>query len=66
MTQNVHAQHNDTRVTELRQKYGKSADMKVDELQDRARKAGISNPSGKNKEELLMALSRRGGGSKKR
>jgi hypothetical protein len=66
MTQNVHAQHNDTRVEELRQKYGKSADMKVDELQDRARKAGISNPSGKNKEELLMALSRQGGGSKRR
>jgi hypothetical protein len=66
MTQNVHAQHNDTRVQGLRQKYGKLADMKVADLQDRARQAGINNPYGKNKEELLMALSRRGGGSKKR
>jgi hypothetical protein len=56
MTQNVHAQHGDSRVQELRMKYGSKADMKVEDLRMKAKQAGISNPSEKRKEELLQAL----------
>jgi hypothetical protein len=66
MTQNVHAQHGDTRVEELRQKYGDLADLKVDELQKRAKEAGIDHPSEKRKEELLQALSQHSGGGRRR
>lgn len=65
MTQNVHAQHGDTRVEELRQKYGSMADMKVEDLRAQAKQAGISNPSEKRKEELLQALSSQRGGKRR-
>jgi hypothetical protein len=66
MGQNVHAQHGDTRVEELRQKYGDKADMKVEELRTQAKQAGIDHPSEKRKEELLQALSSQRGGRKRR
>jgi dihydroxyacetone kinase-like predicted kinase len=65
MTQNVHAQHDDTRVEELRQKYGNLADMKVEDLRMQAKQAGIDRPSEKRKEELLQALSSQRGGKRR-
>jgi hypothetical protein len=56
MTQNVHAQHGDSRVQQLEKKYGNKANMKVEDLRAQAKRAGISNPSEKRKEELLQAL----------
>lgn len=65
MTQNVHAQHGDSRVEELRTKYGNMASMKVEDLRAQAKRAGISNPSEKRKEELLQALSGHRGGKRR-
>jgi dihydroxyacetone kinase-like predicted kinase len=66
MTQNVHAQHGDSRIEELRQKYGDMAGMKVEDLRDKAKQAGIDRTSEKRKEELLQALSNQRGGGKRR
>jgi hypothetical protein len=60
-TSNTQAQHGDVRVEQLKQKYGDMAELTVDELQERARKQGISNPSSMRKEELLQAISQSGG-----
>lgn len=60
---NVHAQHGDIRVEELKQKYGDLAELTVDQLQERAREKGVKSPSGMNKEELLQAISGGGGSS---
>jgi hypothetical protein len=56
MAENPQAQHGDRRVEELREKYGDLADLKVDELRERAREAGIPRTSEMKKEELLEAL----------
>lgn len=56
MADNTQAQHGDRRVEELREKYGDLADLKVDELRERAREAGIPRTSEMKKEELLEAL----------
>jgi hypothetical protein len=66
MTKNVHAQHGDSRVEELRQKYGDMAGMKVEDLRMQAKEAGIDRPSEKRKEELLQALNGQRGGGKRR
>jgi hypothetical protein len=57
---NAQAEHGDTRVEELRKKYGDLADLKVDELRERAREAGVPHPSEMKKEELLEALQHAG------
>jgi dihydroxyacetone kinase-like predicted kinase len=65
MTQNVHAQHGDVRIEQLKQKYGNMAAMKVEDLRAQAKRAGVSNPSEKRKEELLKALSSQRGGKRR-
>lgn len=56
---NPHAEHDDQRVRELRDKYGDLANLTVDELQERARQQGVKSPSGLRKEELLQQLTSR-------
>lgn len=53
---NVHAQHGDARVEQLKQKYGDLAERTVEELRELAMQRGVKRPSGKNKEELLQEL----------
>jgi hypothetical protein len=54
--ENVHAEHGDRRVEELREKYGDLANLTVGELQQRAQQQGIEHPSELRKEEHLEAL----------
>jgi dihydroxyacetone kinase-like predicted kinase len=66
MRQNVHAKHGDSRIEQLRRKYGNMAEMKVDDLRQQARKVGIEHTSEKRKEELLKALSSQHGGGRRK
>ena len=59
---NTLAQHGDSRIEAQREKYGDLAELKVEDLQERARQQGVHSPSEMNKDELLEALT--GGGDR--